>query len=213
MGRLAKLINFIRKPNGVSDVRGNPGGGATVDAYHVQPAGDDGHPLPTDTAMLVELPRSQNFASVGYHDPNNAQTAGPGERRIYARDADGNQVAEVFLHDDGQVRASNDNGFIDLAADGTIQARGPNGSATIAESGAITLDDGSGGSISISGGVITLTGTAINLVGPTDINGFKVSESGTATDANDIGLGTHSHTQGPDSAGNTQQRTDQASQP
>ncbi|AUR81584.1 hypothetical protein NVP1009O_17 [Vibrio phage 1.009.O._10N.261.51.C9] len=195
MGRFAALSQFIRK-SGRTDVRCNPGGGATVDAYHMQGAGDDSHPLPTDTAILVEVPRSRNFAAVGYNDPSNAQTAQVGERRLYARNADGAQVAEVFLRNTGQVRMSNDNGFVDLAPDGTI-----------------TLDDGSGGTIAISGGVITLTGTAINLVGATNINGLVVTGSGQMTDASGISLHGHSHTQDPDSAGNTQARTDEASQP
>ena len=199
-GRLAKLINFIRKPKGVSDVRCDPGGGANVDAYHMQPAGDDAHPLPTDTAALVELPRSRNFAAVGYHDPNNAQTAGPGERRVYARDADGNQVAEVFLHNDGQVRTSNDKGFIDLAADGTIQADSGGATAELTPGGQAELRN--------SAGFIRLLPD-----GSVNINGFVISSTGQATDSGGIGVHSHSHTQDPDSAGNTQKRTDQASQP
>lgn len=212
MGRFAKLINFIRRERGVSDARCNPGGGAVVDAYHVQPAGDDCHPLPTDTLALVEVPRSNNYAAVGGVDPNNRQTAEPGERRVYSRNADGEQVAEVFLHNDGQVRTSNDNGFIDLAANGDIEAS--NGQASVSLVGTtITLDDGAGGSISISNGVITLTGTAINLVGPINANGATISQAGQITDADGLSVHGHNHTQGNDSNGDAQQPTSTAQIP
>lgn len=199
MARFAIVQNFIRAVRrgiNLSDTQADPGGGANIKAYHAQQPGDDSAPLAGDTVVVVETPRSNGFAAVGYIDPQNAQTAAPGERRVYGRAADGKQVNELYLHGDGRATLSNDVGFVDLAADGTI-----------------TLDDGAGGSISISGGVVTITGSAINLVGPTDINGFTVSESGEATDANNIGLGTHSHTQEPDSAGNQQRRTDAASNP
>ncbi|AAQ96486.1 hypothetical protein [Vibrio phage VP16T] len=212
MGRFAKITNFIRRAAGVSDVRCNPGGGATVDAYHAQPAGDDCHPLPTDTAVLVETPRSNNYAAVGVVDPNNRQTAGPGERRVYSRNADGEQVAEVFLHDDGQVRVSNDEGFVDLAADGTIQASNGQASATL-QGTSITLDDGAGGSISINGGVITLTGTAIRLIGPVDANGATISEAGQITDADGLSVHGHNHTQANDSDNDVQQPTSTAQIP
>ncbi len=212
MGRFAAITNFIRKAAGVSDVRCNPGGGATVDAYHAQPAGDDCHPLPTDTTVLVEVPRSNNYAAVGIIDPNNAQTAGPGERPVYSRNANGEQVAEVFLHDDGRVRASNDNGSVDLAANGDIVAT--NGSASAALVGAsVTLSDGAGGSISIVNGVITLTGAAIRLAGPVDANGATISAAGQITDADGLSVHGHNHTQPNDSDGDVQQPTSTAQIP
>ncbi len=199
MGRFAALSQFIRK-SGRTDVRCNPGGGATVDAYHMQGAGDDSHPLPTDTAILVEVPRSRNFAAVGYNDPSNAQTAQAGERRLYARNADGEQVAEVFLRNTGQVRVSNDNGFVDLAADGTIQADSGGATAELTPGGQAELRN--------SAGFIRLMPN-----GSVSINGFVINPAGQATDANGIGVHSHSHTQPNDSAGNQQERTDEASMP
>ena len=225
MGTFAIVRQFIRavgrRGGAQSDVLADPGGGADVKAYHVQQPGDDSHSLPNDTAMLVELPRQNGFAAVGYIDPLNAQTAAQGERRLYSRDADGTQVSEIYLMNDGTVRVSNDNGFIQLSADGTIEANSGTGSLNIAPSGTavldsgtgsatidtagdITLDDGGGGTIASAAGVLTLTGTAINLVGPTNINGLQITAAGIVPDATRI---PHTHSQADDSGDNTEADT------
>ncbi len=183
MGRFATLSNFLRRGDR-SDTRCNPGGGATVDAYHMQPAGDDSHPLPKDDVALVEVQRSNNFAAVGYRDPLNLQTAQAGERRVYARDpSSGEQVCEAYFYNDGRIKLSNDAGFVDLSPNGTIQLN------------------------NTAGAIMLLPGGSVN------INGLIISPNGLLTDANGITLHLHSHTQQPDSGGNNEQRTDQASMP
>lgn len=134
MGRIAKVLEFIRGAGGKSDTKCDPGGGAVRQAPHAQQPGDDAHPLPGDYAVLVEVPQSGGFAAVGYVDPNNAQTAAPGERRIYARTADGQQVVELWLKADGSARLSNASGHLELQAGGTVDINGftidPSGKAT-----------------------------------------------------------------------------------
>ena len=203
MARFAIVQNFIRAVRrgiNLSDTQCDPGGGANVKAYHAQQPGDDSHPLPDDTAVLVDLPRSNGFAAVGYIDPKNTQTAQPGARRMYSRDADGNQVAEVHLHNDGQIRASNAAGFVDLGAGGIIEA---NSGGAILE-----LQPGGQGEIRNGAGFIRLLAD-----GSVSINGFVISPTGQATDADGIGVHSHTHTQPNDGAGNQQQRTDAASNP
>ncbi|BAV81060.1 putative baseplate assembly protein [Vibrio phage CKB-S1] len=198
MGRFARLINFIRRQGNRSDARSNPGGGATVDAYHMQPAGDDAHPLPGDDVILVEVRRKNNYAAVGYRDPQNAQSAQPGERRVYARSADGTQVVELFLHNDGQARLANGAGFVDLAPDGTIEG---NSGGAIME-----LQPGGQGEIRNGAGFMRLMPN-----GFINLNGLMISPSGQLTDANGIELHGHSHTQPNDSDNDVQQRTNTAS--
>lgn len=124
MGRIAKVLDFIRRAGGKSDTKCDPGGGAIRQAPHAQPAGDDGHPLPGDYAVLVEVPQAGGYSAVGYVDPRNAQTAGPGERRIYARSADGAQVVELWLKSDGSARLSNADGFSELKPSGAVDING-----------------------------------------------------------------------------------------
>lgn len=134
MGRLAKVLSFIRGAGGKSDTKCDPGGGAIRQAQHAQPPGDDSHPLPGDYAVLVELPQSGRFAAVGYVDPQNEQTAGPGERRIYARAADGARIVALWLKADGSASLSNASGFFTLREDGAVDINGlvidPSGKAT-----------------------------------------------------------------------------------
>lgn len=124
MGRIAKVLEFIRGVGGKSDTKCDPGGGAIRQAPHAQQPGDDAHPLPGDYAVLVETPQSGGFAAVGYVDPLNAQTAGPGERRIYARAADGSQVIELWLQSDGSAAMNNGTGFLVLQSDGSVNING-----------------------------------------------------------------------------------------
>lgn len=170
MGRFGVVTAFLRalrRGGNQSDTRCDPGGGALVDAYHAQQPGDDTHPLPGDTAVLVAVERSNNYAAVGYIDPDNVQTAQQGERRLYARPAGGGAaVCEVHLFNDGRIILSNGAGSLQMLADGSV-----------------------------------------------NINGAVISPSGQITDSGDIQLHGHSHTQGVDSAGDTQARTDAASQP
>lgn len=124
MGRIAKVLAFIRGTGGRSDTKCDPGGGAVRQAPHAQQPGDDAHPLPGDYAVLVEMPQTGGYSAVGYVDPQNAQTAGPGERRIYARTASGAQIVELWLKADGSARLSNGGGFLTLQANGSVDING-----------------------------------------------------------------------------------------
>lgn len=138
MGRIAKVLEFIRGVGGKSDTKCDPGGGAIRQAPHAQQPGDDAHPLPGDYAVLVETPQSGGFAAVGYVDPQNTQTAGPGERRVYARTADGSQVVELWLKSDGSARLSNAGGYLELEAEGDVVGNG----ARMTRDGDVVTSDG-----------------------------------------------------------------------
>lgn len=181
MGRIAKIIQFVSGTSfeaAASDVKADVGGGDIVTAPHFCQPGDDGVPLPGDFAFFSETPRRGGFASVGYVDPKNPQTALAGERRIYARDAAGEQVCQVWVKSDGTVFADNDKGSYTLDPDGGHTLQNANGFIKL-------LPDGS-----------------------VNINGYIISTDGNGTTANGVSQDGHKHAQGADSAGNTQQETE-----
>lgn len=138
MGRIAKVLEFIRGIGGKSDTKCDPGGGAIRQAPHAQPPGDDSCPLPGDYVVLVEVPQSGGYAAVGYVDPQNTQVAGPGDRRLYARTPEGVQVVELWLKADGSARLSNGAGFLELEAGGDVVGNG----ARMTTDGDVITSDG-----------------------------------------------------------------------
>ena len=118
MGKLTLVKSFERAESGTSDVKVDPGGGPLITAQHFSDPGDDSHPLPDDYATTVGTLSTGRENAVGYVDPNNQQKAQPGEKRIYARDENGDQVCEIWLKNDGSVRCENANGSFELEVGG-----------------------------------------------------------------------------------------------
>ena len=130
MGFIGEVLNFFRLDRfGVpsADVTVDPGGGGdgiespNQTAEHFSPAGDDSRPLPGDYAVVVEVPGEGEGAVVGYLDPANAGVAEGGEKRIYARDANGNLAAEVHLQADGTILINNGSGFCEYTPGGDVE--------------------------------------------------------------------------------------------
>jgi hypothetical protein len=122
MGRLAPVVDFDAAEG---ETRADAGEGDAVTATHFEDAGSDSHPLPTDEVHLADADGAGLEHAVGYTDTVNPRKSGPGEKRIYARDAaTGELVCEVWLQSDGSVVVENENGAIELAADGTITLNG-----------------------------------------------------------------------------------------
>lgn len=167
MGRIAKIIDILlgeRNGAKVSDVKANPGGEATVQADQFNTAGDDSHPLPGDYAVFIELPRG-GYASVGNIDPKNAQTAQRGERRIYSRNAEGIQVAEVWLKNDGTITINNDEAHVLVKPDGTIESMNGAAASTIKPSGEVDTTNGAGYYTLQSGGIVEINNVTIDPAG------------------------------------------------
>jgi hypothetical protein len=122
MGRLAPVVEFDAAEG---EIRADAGEGEAVTASHFEDAGSDSHPLPTDEVHLADADGAGLEHAVGYTDTVNPRKSGPGEKRIYARNADtGEQVCEIWLKADGAVVVENDQGFIELGADGDITLNG-----------------------------------------------------------------------------------------
>lgn len=105
-GTLARVISSQRKiENGVpvTEVQVDECDGdiTTVDLY--QPPGEDSLPLPGDNALLQESPGLGVKACVGFHDPVNQGSAGDGEKRVYARQPNGQPAVEYWLKANGDA--------------------------------------------------------------------------------------------------------------
>ena len=127
MGLIGRLLSFVRSEShsaAVSESKIDSGGGMNHTLQHFSDPGDDSHPLPNDyVAGLAVRPRGRH-AAVGYLDPLNESKAGAGEKRIYARDAAGAAVVELFLRNDGSARLENSEGYIELEAGGDVVING-----------------------------------------------------------------------------------------
>lgn len=179
MGRIAKLLSFVRGDQG-SKVKSNPGGGYNLTSEHMAPAGDDSHPLPGDYVITTKVQRTGGEAVVGYADPNNEQTALPGGKRIYSRDEAGNKVAEVWLMNDGTIVVRNDAANLVVTPGGSIAGANDNGMFELEE----------GGDFVVNGATIDKDG---NISSPGKIDSVEI-ESTTSLIVGGIEVFGHTHT-------------------
>lgn len=77
--------------------------GPLLTLEHFAPCGDDSPPLPTDFAAVKAATGSGTAQAVAYQDPKNKGKAAGGEKRTYARAADGTVVAEIWAKGNGDV--------------------------------------------------------------------------------------------------------------
>jgi len=186
MGRIVIVRDFARaiheQGSNVSDVIVDGGGGENITAEHYADAGDDSYPLKTDYAITVNTKRKGGESIVGYADVINIPKAQSGDKRIYARDSNGDAIVDVWLKADGSANIANDNGSITLQPDGSI--------SVINSSGSITLQ--AGGDVNINGVVID---TAGNITSPSTITGDTVVASSSLT-ADGKEMVDHIHTGG-----------------
>ena len=181
MGRLARLLSFIpleRNGAKVSDAKVDTGGGANVTAQHSAPPGDDSQPLPGDLAVLSHDTGTGRETVTGYIDTANSQKAQAGEKRIYARDENGAEIAEVWIKNTGEVKVITPNSSFTAAADGSIIGQNSNGAFELQ----------SGGNFEVNGVTIDTDG---NITTPGKVEADDV----TATSA-DVTLSTHEHNNG-----------------
>lgn len=101
-------------------------------------AGDDSPPMTGDYAATTSLTRKGGQAAVGYIDPKLTPVSNPGEKRVYSRDANGAEVAQLYLKNDGSVQLSNSAGSFQLLSNGNLNLNG----VIIDPSGTITLPNG-----------------------------------------------------------------------
>lgn len=110
MGFIAILENFVRiAKNGAKYAEGkiDQGGVLLKTCAHFSAPGDDSHPLIGDYPLAVPIPQRGGAAIAGYVDPKNAGITAPGEKRIYARNTDGEIQGSLWLKSDGTNILSN----------------------------------------------------------------------------------------------------------
>ncbi|AUR94087.1 hypothetical protein NVP1191O_28 [Vibrio phage 1.191.O._10N.286.52.B4] len=183
---------------------------------HLQPLGDDSRPLPQDDGWSDRTSQNGVDVYLGAFDYDN-KIAEPGEKRTYARDADGVPVNHVYLKKDGTIIIANDSYSKTINPDGSWVETNGSYSKSVNADGSYTETNGAYTKTVDASGAMTETNGAgtktLGADGSFDFNGFVISPNGLATDSNGTGSSSHSHTQGNDSAGDTQVRTDSATQP
>lgn len=217
MGRIARLLEFTRTV--IS------GGSATVNVSvakvdlsinevvspdHYASPGDDSFPIQGDTVYTDDVDGTGKIAAVGYMDTKNTSKALIGEKRIYARDANGDAIGEVYLKNTGEIVTENANGSLTLQADGTI--KGVTGTAifTVNVDGSIKGENGSGSFELQAGGTVSINGLTIDPSGNLTTTGTATAGTVAATTSLTVAgkeMDSHAHGQGDDSAGNTEQNT------
>lgn len=168
MGRITRVLNHIGNL-----IKADRSGGDINEMEHLQPHGDDAKPLPQDDGWSDRTSKNGNDVYLGAFDYEN-KIAEPGEKRIYARNADGDPVNQVYLKKDGEIISSNDNCSITQKPDGTII--GTNGSGTTTNN-----PDGSIESVNSAGFIKLLSDGSVN------INGFIITPAGAATSPVSVG--------------------------
>lgn len=134
MGRIGRLISFVRAQVGgtkASDVKVDRGGGDNRTPQHFSAPGDDSFPLPGDFVAIIGQAGTGRDSAVGYVDPKNLQKAASGDKRIYARSANGDEIVQLWLKNDGTAELSNSAGSMTLQPDGTQILQNANGSFTL----------------------------------------------------------------------------------
>lgn len=144
MGLISSVLSYTRVADRfgarVSDVKHNPGGGANETGEHFQAANQDAAPLPGDYLLTVSVQRTGGEAVVGFIDPNQEQTAEPGEYRAYARDANGAQVVQLHLKQDGTAVINNGAATVEVKPSGEVNTQNASGFYTLQDDGTVNIN-------------------------------------------------------------------------
>ena len=131
MGRVAEVLSIERRSDGGHrvELKVDPDG-EPITVEYFQAAGLDAPPLPGDFVALEESAGTGAEQATGVIDTRNEGDALAGEVRIYARDAGGTPVTEIYCKRDGSIeirsltgQAVTING-VTIDADGNVEAPG-----------------------------------------------------------------------------------------
>jgi hypothetical protein len=104
IGDVIESLVVTENDENSEDVKVDPGGGANLTIKNSNSPGEDSPAFPTDLVVMMRVPGSEHYVAVGYIDKKNKSEALQGEKRLYARDTDGNPCSIVWLKNDGSVR-------------------------------------------------------------------------------------------------------------
>lgn len=154
MGFIAKIVQIVNKK-----LKIDPGGGdlSTVDRYSA--AGDDSKPLDTDFVAGTEINRTGGHVVVAFYDPKNASKSSKGDKRIYSRDpASGEEKAEIWLKNNGEIIIKNDVSEVKIDTAGSIKGSNAAGAFELLPNGNFVAN----GVTMKPGGIIDTTSIIIN---------------------------------------------------
>lgn len=147
---------------------------------HLQPLGDDSRPLPQDDGWSDRTSQNGVDVYLGAFDYNN-KIAEPGEKRTYARDADGVPVSHVYQKKDGTIIIANDSYNKTISPDGSWVETNGAYSKSVNADGSYTETNGAYTKTVDASGAMTQTGQVFNL------NGFIINPDGSATSPVSVG--------------------------
>ena len=150
---------------------------------HLQPLGDDSKPLPQDDGWSDRTSENGNDVYFGAFDYDN-KIAGPGEKRTYARNAEGVPVSHVYQKDDGTIIIANDSYSKTINPDGSYVETNGAYSKSVNADGSWSETNGAYTKTVDTGGGMTQTGQVFNL------NGFIINPDGSATSPVSVGAPT-----------------------
>lgn len=147
--------------------------------------GEDNNPPGGSRLTILEI--GQAFKLAIASDDNIEPITAPGEKRIYSTDEDNTVVmASIWLKNDGTIVMENDNARVTIAPNGQINA----------------FSDGQLIRVENTAGYYELLAS-----GTVRANGATIPTNGDVRTASGISLDNHTHQQGNDSDGDTQQDT------
>lgn len=138
------------------------------------PLNTDVQGLPGDLPYCASGTGTGRRVALGWLEQVAQQFAEPGELRTYGRNDEGVTVCEVWLKNDGTLLLNNSMCSFELTPNGTITGSNNAGSFTLQTNGDLNAN---GARMTVDGDVVTSDGKSLR---------------------------NHTHTQGNDSAGNTQ---------
>jgi len=134
---------------------------------HLQPLGDDSKPLSQDDGWSDRTNQSGGDVYFGAFDYEN-KIAEPGEKRMYARNSEGNPVNQVYLKKDGTIIIANDSYSKTINPDGSF----------VETNGIYSKSVSADGSFTETNGAYTKT---VATSGEVNINGFIIDPNGAAS--------------------------------
>jgi hypothetical protein len=108
LGRVLQAIKETKRDVTVRVIKATMRAGENVLAELFGPAGDDSPPLPDDMGFFSDNSQTGGRSCLGSIDQVNEPEAAPGERRLYARDSNGNPIVVVWLKGDGTLELNGD---------------------------------------------------------------------------------------------------------
>ena len=154
IGKLLSFTRVVRNDAKLSDVKVDVGGGDILTAEYTHPSGDDSFPLPGDYPSAIRIPRSGRILVVGFVETDAQQKALAGDKRLYARNSDREEVVELWLKSDGTALLDNENGSSELRPDGSFRIQNGNGYIELLANGTVNIN---GTTINPAGDVESLT--------------------------------------------------------